>query len=114
MDTQELHTRFTHHAPNAEQIQSYGLIRGTARSFAELLVKLCPASRELSLAMTHLEQAVMWANAAIARRSAQVSCEMCNGHRVEVSHIRSGGVSVSKWSCQDCGALVSGDPNATP
>jgi hypothetical protein len=29
----------------------------------------CPDSREKSLAMTNLEQAVMWANAAIARNS---------------------------------------------
>lgn len=28
---------------------------------------LCPSSRERSLAMTKLEEAVMWANSAIAR-----------------------------------------------
>ena len=32
-----------------------------------MLVDECPDSRELSVALTKLEEAVMWANAAIAR-----------------------------------------------
>ena len=35
--------------------------------FAELLERLCPGSRELSLSKTKLEESVMWANASIAR-----------------------------------------------
>jgi len=42
-------------------------IRAMAKSFAADLVTFCPPSRELSLALTELENAVMWANAAIAR-----------------------------------------------
>ena len=38
-----------------------------AHEFAIFLTKTCPESRELSLALTHLEEAVMQANAAIAR-----------------------------------------------
>jgi hypothetical protein len=34
-----------------------------------LINDLCPESREKSLAITNLEQAVMWANAAIARNA---------------------------------------------
>lgn len=66
--TDEIITRFTYHAPKEGQPERYERIRGKARRFAELLVAECPDSRELSLALTHLEQATMWANAAVARR----------------------------------------------
>lgn len=58
---------FTYHAPNDDQVGRYGEIRERAKQFAELLDCECPSSREKSLAMTKLEEAVMWANAAIAR-----------------------------------------------
>jgi hypothetical protein len=60
--------RFTHHAPKKDQPSRYKEIRDTALSFALGLQQYCPQSRELSLALTHLESAVMYANAAIARR----------------------------------------------
>lgn len=47
----------------------YNDIRDAALTFAEHLDTLCPASRELDLALTNIEQAMFWANAAIARRS---------------------------------------------
>ena len=43
------------------------LERSKAKELAYLIDGLCPTSREQSTAMTHLETAVMWANAAIAR-----------------------------------------------
>jgi len=67
MNYDELLKRFTYHAPKDDQASRYETVRANARFFAELLVDLCPDSRELSLAMTNLEQVVMWANAAIAR-----------------------------------------------
>jgi hypothetical protein len=67
MDNDELLKRFTYHAPKDDQATRYEKIRANARFLAELLTELCPESRELSLAMTNLEQAVMWANASIAR-----------------------------------------------
>lgn len=69
MDGVELDLRFTHHPPPDEDtIQRYQHIRLLARSFAEQIVGFTPESREQSLAITALEEAVMWANAAIARR----------------------------------------------
>ena len=68
MDSAELETRFTHHPPKGDQPDRYESIRQMARDFAMCIDHMCPDSRELSLAMTHLEQAVMWANAAVARR----------------------------------------------
>jgi hypothetical protein len=67
--TEELETRFTYHAPRLDQTQRYELIRNKAKEYAELLVEWCPESRELSLALTNLDEVVMFANAAIARRS---------------------------------------------
>lgn len=64
----ELDARFTYHSPTMEQAEKYTSIRSRAREFAELIDVSCPDSREKSLAITKLEEAVMWANASIARR----------------------------------------------
>ena len=62
--------RFAFHPPKPEDPEVYGTIRQTALDFANLLVTVTPASREQSLAITALEEAVMWANAARARHGA--------------------------------------------
>jgi hypothetical protein len=67
MEQQDLDNRFTYHAPKSVQPARYKSIRGHARAFAELINGECPDSREKSLAITKLEEVVMWANAAIAR-----------------------------------------------
>jgi len=67
MTEAELDNRFTYHPPKGDQAIRYEAIRAQARDFAAFLDKKVPDSREKSLAMTHLEDAVMWANAAIAR-----------------------------------------------
>lgn len=58
---------FTYHAPYGTQIERYAWIRANAGQLATDLCQRCPPSRELSLALTKLEEAVFWANAAIAR-----------------------------------------------
>jgi hypothetical protein len=63
----DLGNRFTYHAPKGDQTQRYEIIRERAHHYAHTLVTHAPASRELSLALTKLEEAVFWANAAIAR-----------------------------------------------
>jgi hypothetical protein len=69
LNTDEIETRFTFHPPKGdEQIDKYQTIRRQAKEYAELISKMCPDSREKSLALTKLEECVMWANAAIARR----------------------------------------------
>lgn len=64
----ELEIRFTYHSPKEGQPEKYTKIRQFAFELAKLLEEECPDSREKSLALTKLEEAVMWANAAIARR----------------------------------------------
>ena len=63
---------FSYHAPKADQIPRYGVIRDTAKLFAVELLEWCPSSRERSLALTALEECVMWANASIARNESEV------------------------------------------
>lgn len=67
METNELINRFKYHPPNPTQTQKYENIRKNALAFADLINAMCPDSREKSLAITNLEEAVMWANASIAR-----------------------------------------------
>jgi hypothetical protein len=62
-----IENNFSHHPPKEGQARKYELIREQAKLLAYLVDGVCPSSREKSLAMTNLEQAVMWANAAIAR-----------------------------------------------
>lgn len=58
---------FTYHAPEPGQPEKYQAVREKAKELAYLIDELVPDSREKSLAQTNLEQAVMWANAGIAR-----------------------------------------------
>jgi hypothetical protein len=58
---------FVHHPPGGDQVERYIQIRERGRQLAMCLCSYCPPSRELSLALTNIEQSVMWANAAIAR-----------------------------------------------
>jgi hypothetical protein len=64
---EELKNRFQYHAPTLDQTDRQGKIRRNAFSLARIFMESCPDSRELSLAMTKLDEAVMWANAAISR-----------------------------------------------
>lgn len=67
MDSKDIENRFTYHAPSAEQIVLYQNMRDMGKEMAICIEDLCPDSREKSLAVTKLEEVVMWANAAIAR-----------------------------------------------
>jgi len=65
---EELDIRFSYHAPKGDQSERYTKIRSKARELADLIAEVCPESREQALAMTHLEETRMWANASVARR----------------------------------------------
>jgi len=57
---------FTYHAPKPGQPIRYERLREGAKNFALLVDAVAPDSREKSLALTHIQTAVMFANAAIA------------------------------------------------
>jgi hypothetical protein len=68
MNTEELDRRFSYHPPMGDQASRYENLRAYGRELAVHIDTLCPDSREKSLAFTALEEAIMWANASIARR----------------------------------------------
>ena len=63
----QIENNFMYHSPVKGQAQKYVQIRDKAKDFALFINNQCPNSREKSLAITKLEEAVMWANASIAR-----------------------------------------------
>lgn len=63
----QIENAFTYHAPKEGQLEKYQAIREKAKELAYLIDDAAPQSREKSLAMTKLEETVMWANASIAR-----------------------------------------------
>jgi hypothetical protein len=66
--SQDIKNRFNHHPPKDQAtIQAHEDVREELRVTALLLDELLPDSREKSIAITKLEEALMWANAAIAR-----------------------------------------------
>ena len=72
MTPEEIDNIFSYHKPKDDvpyaipQTKRYEEIRDRARDLAHYLNFACPDSREKSLAFTHLQNVVMWANAAIA------------------------------------------------
>jgi hypothetical protein len=68
MDENEIENRFTYHPPNPTQISNHMAIRNQAKALAYVIDSLVPESREKSIAMTKLDEVVMFANAGIARR----------------------------------------------
>lgn len=66
MTKDQIEEIFTYHAPHGDQQARYIQLRETAKGFAHLINNTCPESREKALALTHLQQCVMCANASIA------------------------------------------------
>lgn len=66
---EDLEKRFEYHAPSGIQIETYEMIRRHAKVYAYFIKEHTPPSREQSLALTHLETCMMFANAAIARNT---------------------------------------------
>ena len=69
ISAKELEVRFTYHEPKEGQPAKYQDIRNAVWEAAFIITNICPESREKSLAITKLEEAVFWANSAVARRS---------------------------------------------
>jgi len=65
--SERLKREYTYHPPKTGQAERYEEIRDRARALAAHIARGTPESREQSLALTKIEEAVFWANAAIAR-----------------------------------------------
>lgn len=63
----DLANSFTDHPPQEGQPARYEEIRAAGRDFAEIIVGEVSDSRERTIAIGKIEEAVFWANAGIAR-----------------------------------------------
>jgi len=63
----QIEKNFTYHKPNESQVERMVDLRMQAKNTAHWIAANCPPSRETSLALTKLEEAVMHANSAIVR-----------------------------------------------
>ena len=71
---QMLHDRIDHDfafhpADSDEKRNAHGSIREECRSLAHVLVRRVGPCRELSIALTHLEEVMHWANAGYAKQN---------------------------------------------
>ena len=67
MANKELEHRFKYHAPDDMARARHETIRDFCGSLADDIDAMLPDCREKSLAITKVEEAMFWANAAIAR-----------------------------------------------
>lgn len=68
MSYDDIDNRFSYHPPTKPGTrEAHEFVRAACRNLAETLVPILPESREKSLAITKLEEAMFWANASIAR-----------------------------------------------
>jgi hypothetical protein len=98
--TEELVNRFTYQPPpNKARAGAHAKVSRLCRELALKLVDICPAGRNMSLMLTHLEDVRMRANAALAFDSPaeeEVRCSepppnlerQCRVHAAEVDHVQ--------------------------
>lgn len=68
MNPSDIEHRFAFHAaPTQEKRDEHTSVRQNCRALADFINEHVPEGREKALAITHLEEVMMWANAAIAR-----------------------------------------------
>lgn len=63
----ELKRLFGYHAPDADRKGRHEEVRGSIHLAASQIIELVPSSRERDTALERLQEAMFWANAAIAR-----------------------------------------------
>jgi hypothetical protein len=62
----DLNNIFKYHAPFGDQTDRYEKIRSQAKFLAQIVLELTPECAEQTIAIRKLQEAVMFANAAIA------------------------------------------------
>lgn len=68
IDPADIENRFAFHpATDEEKRDAHTSVRQQCRQLADFLNEKLPDGREKALAITHLEEVMMWGNAALAR-----------------------------------------------
>lgn len=69
MDPLDIANRFAFHpATTDEKRDAHTSVRQQCRALADALNEQLPEGREKALAITHLEEVMLWGNAALARQ----------------------------------------------
>lgn len=63
----DIERRFNYHEPDESRATRHEMVRSAMKQAAYVVLDTTLPGREQSLALTKLEEAMMWANAAIAR-----------------------------------------------
>lgn len=71
-DIEQMLWNLTNHRPAEGQVEMIEETREQAKALGAVIISNCEPTRERSLALTSLEQTVMWAVASIARERPQV------------------------------------------
>lgn len=67
----ELAHRFKFHPPDSQgKADAHAMVRAECQRLAEFVETVVPAGRECSLAITKIEECMMWSNAGLARARA--------------------------------------------
>jgi len=75
-EIQDIENRFRHHPPTGNKGAQHEAVRGDLERLAKKFQKTLPDGREKSLVLTKLEEAMFWANAAIARHDESPAAAM--------------------------------------
>ena len=68
MDPADIEHRFAFHAATTEEKRdAHSSVRQACRALADFLNDKLPEGREKALAITHLEETMLWSNASLAR-----------------------------------------------
>ncbi len=68
MQASDIENRFAFHSANTEEKRdAHTSVRQQCRQLADFLNEKLPEGREKALAITHLEEVMLWGNAALAR-----------------------------------------------
>jgi hypothetical protein len=71
MMQEDIQNNFSYHKPTKESERVFEEVRERCRRLAHFINDVVPMGREQALALTKLEEAMMWANAGIARHMNQ-------------------------------------------